>query len=122
MTASKIYHSREDRIKELHADEERVQYDEADKGRIESLASVVTDYTTLFLNSLGMYRKELDEPIDEDSESRMGYARRDLIEKWAMMQGAVSKAAWTFRFDGNSAFEKMIESAKTDAAMDMRGL
>ena len=60
--------------------------------------------------------------MDEDSESRMSYARREVIEKWAYAQAALSKVAWVLRFDGNAAFERLINSIKDGKVIDMRGL
>jgi hypothetical protein len=122
LTVTKIYHSREDRIGDLHTDAERVQYDGKDAQRIQDVAETLTQFTVGLIDSLGSYRDEVIAPVDEDSESRMGYARRDLIEKWAMTQGALSKIAWALRFDGNTAYERAINAFKSDEAMDMRGL
>ena len=52
----------------------------------------------------------------------MSYARREVIEKWAYAQAALSKVAWVLRFDGNAAFERLINSIKDGKVIDMRGL
>lgn len=122
MTISKIYHSREDRISDLHSDVERVQYDEDDVERIQTVTNVVDEYEEALAESLDDYVSELESEVDEDSDRRMQYARQMVIEKWALAQGALSKVAWTLRFDGNVAYERMINALKTGAAVDMRGL
>jgi hypothetical protein len=68
------------------------------------------------------YLAEIDRPVDEDSDSRMRYARREVVEKWAYAQAALSKVAWVLRFDGNAAFERLINAVKDGDTIDMRGL
>lgn len=119
---SRIYHSREDRISDLHKDEERVQYDSQDVDRLNGLANVTDEYADNLIAAIEGYIKVLEDDPDEDIASEMGYARREVLEKWALMQGALSKVAWTLRFDGNAAYERMINAMKNDAPMDMRGL
>jgi hypothetical protein len=121
-TVSRIYHSREDRIADLHTDEERVQYDAQDIERLRSLFDLVDGNADDLCTAVEKYIAVLEEEPDEDVASQMGYARRELIEKWALAQGAISKVAWALRFEGNHAYERMIEALKTGAAMDMRGL
>jgi hypothetical protein len=119
---SRIYHSREDRLSDLHADKERVQYDKDDLERIDDFSVIVDEYADELCSALEGYIEAIEAPVDEDTESRVSYARREVIEKWALMQGAVSKVAWGLRFDGNQAYERMIDAMKAGAAMDMRGL
>lgn len=121
-TVSKIYHSREDRISDLHDDKERVQYDADDVERIQNITNVIDEYEEELAAALDDYVEELESEVDEDSESRMRYARQMVVEKWALTQGALSKVAWALRFDGNQAYERMINALKTGEAMDMRGL
>jgi hypothetical protein len=119
---SKIYHSREDRINDLHRDKERVQYDGDDIARVESVMDTFDEFAEGLYDALTTYSKELGAEVDEDSESQMRYARQNVVERWALAQGALSKVAWCLRIDGNTAYEKMIEALKSDQAMDMRGL
>lgn len=124
MTISRIYHSREDRINEIHGRDERVSYDDPAKDyeRVTACTDLVGEYTDDLMEALDEYSSEIIAPVDEDSESRMRYARQTIVEKWALAQGAISKVAWVLRINGNDAYEKMIEAIKTGAAMDMRGL
>ena len=122
MTISRIYHSREDRIAELHGDRERVQYDAQDADRITIVQETLDEHEEALWDALEAYKNELKTEADEDSVSRMNYARREVIEKWAMAQAAVSKVAWVLRIDGNAAYERMLEAIKTDGTVDMRGL
>jgi hypothetical protein len=119
---SRIYHSREDRINDLHTDEERVQYDAKDINRIDGVNDCVDEYVDELCTALEGYVDVLKGEPDEDTTSQMSYARREVIEKWALAQGALSKVAWVLRFDGNQAYERMIQSLQTSSAMDMRGL
>lgn len=119
---SKIYHSREDRINDLHGPDERVQYDGNDGERISLVTDTFDDFSDQLLQALDGYINELAAPVDEDSESRMRYARQNVVERWALAQGALSKVAWCLRIDGNTSYQNMINALKTGEAMDMRGL
>lgn len=112
---SKIYHSREDRISELHDGHERINYDGKDKERIEEITNVFDEYGEKFCDSLDKY-------VESEDDEELEYNRRNAIECWALAQAALSKAAWVLRFDGNKAYERMINALKTGAAADMRGL
>ena len=112
---SKIYHSREDRIAELHDGNERIQYDGKDGVRITNMADCVDDYVSQFCDSCDQY-------IDSEDDREQEINRCNLIERWALAQAALSKAAWVMRLDGNIAYERMINALKTGAAVDMRGL
>lgn len=122
MIVSQIYHSREDRIKDIHTDADRVQYDGKDEDRIQQLVDVLTEYNENLENELLNYLEEMNADADEDSVQRMRYARQMVVEKWALAQAALSKAAWVLRIDGNVAYERCINALKSDDAMDMRGL
>lgn len=122
MVISRIYHSREDRISDFHGDSERVQYDGKDGDRINEVSDTLDTHEANLFCALEDYIQEVNAPVDEDSESRMRYARREVIEKWAMAQAALSKVAWVLRFDGNTAYERMLNAIKTGEAVDMRGL
>jgi hypothetical protein len=119
---SRIYFSREDRINELHDEKERTQWDGKDVERIEEVATVLDEHIENFFASLEEYNDILSEEVSEDSDSRMRYARQELVEKWALAQGALSKVAWVLRIDGNTAYERLINSIKSDNPLDMRGL
>jgi hypothetical protein len=119
---SRIYHSREDRISDLHSDPERVQYDGKDATRVNEVSDTLDTHEANLFVALEEYLNELDRPVDEDSESRMSYARREVIEKWAYAQAALSKVAWVLRFDGNAAYERLINAIQTGDTIDMRGL
>lgn len=122
MTVSQIYHSREDRINDLHSDSERVQYDKDDFKRVTDVTETFDQYGEQLWDALEDYIEELGSEVDEDSESRMRYARQMLVEKWAYAQAALSKVAWVMRIDGNLAYERLINAVKSDEPIDMRGL
>jgi hypothetical protein len=115
MLVSKIYHSREDRVAELHDDVDRIQYDGQDGKRILELSDTVDQLTEKLCDAL-------DQFTDSEDDEELEYNRRTIIERWAIAQAAVSKVAWVLRFDGNVAYERMINAIKTGAAADMRGL
>ena len=119
---SRIYHSREDRIAQLHGEEERVQYDGNDWGRIHDAVDVLSEHNENLENALCDYADETNTPVDEDSDAKMAYARREVIEKWAYAQAALSKVAWGLRFDGNAAYERLINAINEGGTIDMRGL
>jgi hypothetical protein len=122
VTVSQIYHSREDRIKELHNESERVQYDGDDIKRVVDVTETFDHHGEQLWDALEDYAEELASEVDEDSESRMRYARQNVVEKWAFAQAALSKVAWVMRIDGNHAYERLINAIKSDEAIDMRGL
>jgi hypothetical protein len=117
---SKIYHSREDRIADLHDKNEQINYDDNDPTRIEDVTCAVDDYTSKFCEAMDGYVDVINNVEDDPEE--MNYARRTVIERWALAQAALSKAAWVMRFDGNKAYERMINALHTGEAADMRGL
>jgi len=117
---SRIYHSREDRIADLHKEDERIQYDERDPDRIEDLIGCVDDYAGELSDKLEEYYTLANSADTEEDD--LDYARREIIEKWSLAQAALSKTAFVLRFDGNKAYERMINALKTGAAVDMRGL
>lgn len=117
------YHSREDAVSSIADDSHRVQYDEGDHERIKNIAATFTHHAVEMIEALGEYAKEADSEIDEDSESRMAYARRELIEKWATAQLALSKVAWSVRADGDEAFDRLVQALNVEGGnIDMTGL
>lgn len=121
---SKIYHSREDRIAELHGEDERMNGDiRHDCHVIDNAVAVLDEYlNNLVEDGLDVYSAAIADDAEEDQRDRELYARRATIERWALLQAALSKVAWDLRFDGNVAYERMINVLKTGAAADMRGL
>lgn len=115
INVSKIYHSREDRIAELHDGNDRLQYDGNDERRIVEVMDCVDDY-------IGQMYDAMDRYMDSEDDRELEVNRCNLIERWALSQAALSKLAWVMRFDGNGAYERMLNSMKTGAAADMRGL
>jgi hypothetical protein len=117
------FNSREDAVKLVAEDEQRVQYDGADLDRIKAIAGTFTHHAVELIESLGQYGDETQAEADEDTESRMAYARRDLIEKWATTQLALSKIAWAIRTNGDDAYNRLLSALGTeDGNIDMRGL
>jgi hypothetical protein len=117
------FNSREDAVTLVAEDEQRVQYDEGDLDRIKSIAGTFTHHAVELIESLGQYADETQADADEDSESRMAYARRDLIEKWATTQLALSKIAWALRANGDEAYNRLLSALSVeDGNIDMRGL
>ena len=117
---SRIYHSREDRISELHDANDRLNYDGKDHMRAEDAANVLDEYTNKCCEAIDAYSEAAGDA--DQSPEELDYARRNAIECWALAQAALSKVAWLMRFDGNKAYERMINALKTGAAADMRGL
>jgi hypothetical protein len=119
----KLYHSREDRVAELNDELSRVQYDnlENDLARIEEAGGAFVEYVDGLEDAITEYMESMQD-TSEDAPSRMGYARRDLIEKWTLTQATLSKVAWVLRIDGNDAYQRMINALKNGEAVDMRGL
>lgn len=124
MPMDKLYHSREDRIADLHPEEDRVDFSDADRDaeKIEEAALTLDEHINSLEEALAIYSAELSAEIDEDSAAAMSYARRDMIEKWAMAQAALSKVGYVLRFDGNAAFQRIINALKDGQEVDMRGL
>lgn len=119
-TISRMYHSREDRIKDLHSPDDQLSYSEADTNKISDLMDVVDEYVGTLLDKIEEYQTALG--TEEFNDDETNYVRREVIERWALAQAAISKVAWFFRIDGNAAYERMINAVRTGAAADMRGL
>lgn len=115
INVSKIYHSREDRIADLHDGNDRIQYDGNDGQRLDEVMGCIDDY-------VGQLYDAMDRYMDSEDDRELEVNRCNVIECWSLAQAALSKAAWVMRFDGNKAYERMINSMKTGAAADMRGL
>ena len=115
--------SREEALTLLATDAERVQYDEGDADRLAAVAGTMTHHCVELIESLGAYAAETKAEPDEDSASRMGYARRDLIEKWALAQLALSKVAFAIRVNGNEAFDRLVNALNIEGGnIDMTGV
>lgn len=112
---TRIYHSREDRISEIHPEQARIQYDGYDGKRLSDVQNTFDEYSVRLCD-------KIDDYLDSEDEDELEYNRARLIEDWAMAQAALSKIAWAMRFDGNAAYERLMNSIKTDAPVDMRGL
>jgi hypothetical protein len=115
MLISRIYHSREDRVADLHDSNEQLNYDGHDGERLTDVADVVDDL-------VGKFCEALDKYVESEDDDELEYNRRNAIERWALAQAALSKAAWVMRLDGNVAYERMINALKDGSAADMRGL
>jgi hypothetical protein len=113
-------------IDEFYWDDLRLQYDPTDNTddkRIERIAAEVTDSSVQLINAMGEFKEACCDKPDEDSESRMKYARRALIEAWAKMQASVSATALTFHFPGDEAYERFVASiADTNKPLDFSDL
>jgi hypothetical protein len=115
--------NREEAVTLLSDEQQRVQYDEGDAERIIDVTGTFTHHAVELIGSLGDYAKETESEVDEDSESRMGYARRELIEKWAAAQLALSKIAFVIRLDGDAAYDRLVSALNIEGGnIDMRGL
>jgi hypothetical protein len=121
----KIYHSREDRIAELNSEEARVQYKSAtdDAKRIQDAFECVDENINELDSAVADYLERIcTTDDDEDSPSLIRYSRRELVERWAFAQGALSKLAWVLRIDGNEATQRLVNALKEGKSMDMSGL
>lgn len=120
---TKIYHSREDLVARLNSDSDRVQWQntEEDEKKIADVLETIVEYAEKLDAAGGDYLDSMYED-DEDAPSHMSYSRRELIERWALMQAALSKLAFVMRFEGNDAYQRMIESLDKGHSVDMRGL
>jgi hypothetical protein len=115
LPAYKLYYSREDRIAELHDQKDRIQYDGNDGLRITEVTDTAAEFCEKMCDALDRY-------VDSEDDEELEYNRRNAIECWALAQASLSKVAWVMRFDGNLAYQRMINALKTGAAADMRGL
>ena len=116
--------SREQAVVRLIDEQARLQYDEGDSQRIADATGLLTRDMIGLLDKAGQFHHVATKPIDEDTESEMKYARKELVEYWAFTQVALSKLAAIFRIDGQEAFDKMVEflGGSEDASLDMTGL
>jgi hypothetical protein len=117
------YSTREEAVASVADDACRVQYDEGDPDRIKDMAATFTHHAVELIESLGNYVSETTAEVDEDADSRMRYARRELIEKWATAQLAISKVAFVMRVDGQTAYDRLIAALNIEGGnIDMSGL
>lgn len=117
------YSTREEAATSLSEESQRVQYDEGDLNRVADAAAALTTHVVELIEALGNYANETTAEVSEDSEARMGYARRNTIEKWATAQLALSKVAFVLRIDGDAAYRRLVEALSTENGnIDMRGL
>ena len=118
--------TRETMIDQYYWQDMRLQYDgdpERNPERIERMAKELTDASVGLIETIGDYSKVSTEKVDEDSESRMKYARRALIEAWAKLQASLSATALTFHFPGDEAYERFVQSiADTNKPLDFSDL
>lgn len=120
---TKMYYSREDRMKDINDEMCRVQYDslEDDTKRIQEAAEGFFSYVDELDDRIALYLEAMAEE-GQEAPAKMLFARRELIENWALAQATLSKIAWVLRIDGNEAYQRMINAIKTGDAADMRGL
>lgn len=123
MTVTKIYHSREDLVAKLNDDKERVTYQDTgeDEMKIASASDCLVEYTDKLDAATEDYMNAMYED-DEDAPGHMAYSRREVVERWALCQAALSKLAWVMRFDGNEAYQRMMSAMDKGTVVDMSGL
>lgn len=97
-------------------------YDTHDASRIMGATSFFVGKSVNLINALGAFRDEIGTEADEDSESRMRYARQELVEAWAAAQTELSSLAVIFRINGPVAYRRYVNALVEDEAIDMRGL
>ncbi len=118
--------TRETMIDKFYWDELRLQYDGTEKEnpkRIERMGQEVTESSVNLIQAMGEFREAATAKVDEDSEGRMKYARRGLIEAWAKMQASLSAVPLTFHFPGDEAYERFVGSiADTNKPLDFSDL
>jgi hypothetical protein len=115
---------REQLIDDLVGEDGKLQYDAQDEAKITNVAEAFASASVLMIEALGGYVNELNRPYDENSADDMKGARHDLIYAWTAMQGSTSRIAHLLRFDGDEAYRRAVETAKTgdDELADFNGL
>lgn len=115
--------TREEMIGALYEDDKRVQYDGNDEARIAEAGELLTNCTIDLINALGQYRDALNAEVTEDSKDEMGYIRRNLVERVASAQAAISRLAWSLRIDMTEGYERLVTAlGDENGIIDMRGL
>lgn len=115
--------SREAQAAKLLSDEQRLKYDSKDSARITEVSGILARDVVSLIAAIGEYDKELNSPVDEDSESRMRYARKAVVENYGFAQIALAKLAAVFRIDGEECFNKMINFLEDEnSTLDMSGM
>lgn len=125
----RMYYSREQRISDLHREEERVDYNsaEADGNKLVDAMEVVNDKVDGLEKAVEDYVISIKYEGGDEDDQRDAYLqilaqRRELIEQWAWTQAALSKLAWVLRVDGNDAYQRLITAIKNGEEVDMGGL
>ena len=101
--------NRENIIKQYLPDDIMLQYDEGDEWRLERMTRGMADMVVQLIGSLGDY---VDVNKSEESEyksSELKFVRDTIIHDWASAQVALSSVAAVMRFDGEEAFERIVE-------------
>ena len=125
----RMYFSREQRISDIHREEERVDYTsaESDGNKLADAMAVVNDKTDELEKALEEYFISItfeggDEEDQRDAYMRILAQRRELVTQWAYAQAALSKLAWILRVDGNEAYQRLIKAIQNGEEVDMGGL
>jgi hypothetical protein len=115
--------TREEIVRKLMGEDERLQYDKDDPQRIFDSAQNTTQAFVSLLNTVAEYRDELLKEVDEDSASRMKEARRAVVEAYATALVDLHKLGATFRITGE-AFDRLVGnlSGPEEAPLVMTGL
>lgn len=115
--------TRETMIDKYYWDDMRLQYDDRDVERMGRMADEFTQSSVGLIEAMGEFREASTAKVDEDSESRMKYARRALIEAWGKLQASVSAVSLTYHFPGEEAYGRFVESiADTDKPLNFSDL
>lgn len=114
--------SREQMIKEVINEQDLVQYDGKDEARIAHVASLFTHAAMTHIEALGAYTDQLKAPVDDSSADLMKEARGNVVMSWGAVAAIVSKIAAVMRIDGDTAFQRVLDTAHTNQEPDVAGL
>lgn len=113
---------REDLVREIGNEENRVQYDGNDELRIQRTAGVMAEAVVLLIQALGDYTEAMKVDVDENTADAMKAARYDVVYAWAAVQAATSNVAFNLRIDGDEAFKRCVDATKAGEEPDLSHL
>jgi hypothetical protein len=103
------------------AEDERVQYDGEDEGRLMAVTAMFTTDAMDLITQMGAYRDELNAPLDEDAHLRMKEVRQALVASLACAQEAIDKLGYVIRVD-DEELTRRVSKVGSREDLDTSGL
>jgi hypothetical protein len=115
--------TREQQIAELMSENEKLQYDEGDEGKIFDRSQHVTQSFINLLGATATFRDELAAEVDTDSAAKMSAIRQDMVEAYVTAMYDLYRLGITLRIS-DEALTRYLDYLKgpEDKPLVMAGL